>query len=270
MVRSRIVDILPRRPPDPSKLPPTLLARCVLIDRQLPALRPPTPDGLLAWAGLRLPIDPQEVPATLTHLRFMQSERVVATAQSFGDRWGRSVLERAVADVARPLAQSVGQQSPAAFIRALEDTVGAALRGPMRLRTGPVGTRPDRKGMVLRFAPAGQLHAHLDVLRQWLQTHASASVVVRAAVACHFLATCHPFDDGNGRTARLAANAMLAHGGMPTGHYLPLHELFVLSLGGMETRSRLVEIAGAWSPWIAWFADLVELALRIQVDLTAN
>lgn len=260
--RMRVIDISPRQPPDPSNLPPTLVARCSLIDRRLSQLHALSPDDLLAWAGLRLPLRAQDVPDSLAYLRSPHSERVLESALAFGGRWGRSAEERRIAGQVRRMTGASSLRTPETFIGSLEAVAGAALMRPVRLRTKAVGTRPDRNDTVLRFTPANTLAFHLDTLRQWLVGNADAPAVIRAAVACQFLSCCHPFDDGNGRTARLVANAILSRAGMPDSSYLPLHELFVLSLGGMEIRSRLVELEGGWNAWIAWFADLVDLGIR--------
>ena len=151
------------------------------------------------------------------------------------------------------------------FVAALESIASEALARQVRVRTGRVGTVPDRHGLVLEFVPSEQLSGRLDLLRSWLLDE-EIPQVARAAVACQYLACCHPFEDGNGRTARMVANALLIQGGMQTNRYMPLHELFVLSLGGMEVRSRMVELNGAWNAWIAWFCDLVELTATVPPD----
>ncbi len=262
LAASRIVPIAPRPPPAPGTLADTLLERCRLVDDLLPALRPPGPDRLREWARLRYPFRPQDVPASLSYLRHRDSQRVVDAATDFGGRWGRSTLEaRSLASVPQ-VAYPSTWHTRAAFVAALESIASAVLGRQVRVRTVAVGTVPDCSGLALRFVSPAQLPDWLDLLRIWLLRE-DVPHVARAAVACQFLSCCHPFEDGNGRTARLVSNALLMQGGMPADAYVPLHELFVLSLGGMEIRSRLVELHGAWNAWIAWFCDLLELTTAV-------
>lgn len=264
----RIVDIVPRAPPTLSALPPPLVIRCALSDRQLSRMKPLPPGQLAARLGLRLPFAPDQVPSSLAYLQTPGARQVVQTATSFGERWGRSTGESLIAHKARHCVQARTLSSHKSFIAALESTASAALERPTRLRQKHAGTRPDRSGAALRFTPAEEITPHLDILRRWLQANTHAPATIRAAVSCQFLLCCHPFPDGNGRTARLVANAALSTAGMSAGCYLPLQELFLLSLGGMEVRSRRVELTGDWSIWIAWFADLVTLGVRVSSGTT--
>ncbi|MCX6719127.1 MAG: Fic family protein [Candidatus Taylorbacteria bacterium] len=55
----------------------------------------------------------------------------------------------------------------------------------------------------------------MDEFIEWLATNASADPVT-CAIECHFrFVSIHPFTDGNGRTARLVMNAVLAVNGYP-------------------------------------------------------
>lgn len=236
----RIVDIRPRRPPALSTLPPSLVMRCTLGDGQLPRMKPLTPDQLAAGLRLRLPFTPNQVPNNLAYLQAPGAWQVVQTATGFGKRWGRSTGELLINHQARSCLQAEALHSNKGFIAALESIATAVLNQPTRLRRKQVGTHPDGNGVALRFVPAEELTRHLGNLRCWLQANTHVPAVLRSAVACQFLLCCHPFSDGNGRTARLVANAALSTAGMPAGCYLPLQELFLLSCGGMEVRSRRV------------------------------
>lgn len=183
LATSRIVPVVPRPPPAPGTLPDTLLERCHLVDALLPALRPPGPDELRAWAHLRHPFRPQDVPASLSYLRYHNSHRVVDAATEFGGRWGRSALEaRSLARVPQ-VAHPCVWHTRAAFVATLESIASAALRRQVRVRTVPVGTVPDRSGLALRFVSPTQLPDWFDLLRIWLLRE-DVPYVARAAVAC--------------------------------------------------------------------------------------
>src|SRR5690625_4420415 len=266
LANARFVDIAPRAPPKLSALPQPLVMRCALTDRQLSRMNALQPDQLAPRVGLRLPFAPDQVPRSLAYLQTPGARQVVQTATSFGEHWGRSTAESVIAYKAWPCVQARALRSQKSFISALESTASAALGRPTRLRQKQVGTRPDRSGAALRFTPPTEIAPHLDMLRRWLQANGKAPATIRAAVICQCLLCCHPFSDGNGRTARLVANAALATAGMSAGCYVPLQELFLLSLGGMEVRSRRVELMGDWSIWIAWFADLISLVVRESLE----
>lgn len=64
--------------------------------------------------------------------------------------------------------------------------------------------------------PPIETSAHMSAYVTWLNISAEIpSPVIRAAVAHAWLTHIHPFEDGNGRLARLVANQCLTDGGMP-------------------------------------------------------
>lgn len=62
------------------------------------------------------------------------------------------------------------------------------------------------------YAPAAHVDAEMDRLIELLARHRDVNPVTRAAFAHHRLTQIHPFEDGNGRTARLVATLELARG----------------------------------------------------------
>lgn len=56
--------------------------------------------------------------------------------------------------------------------------------------------------------------AAMSDLVRWLRS-ASGSIILRASIAHAWLTHIHPFEDGNGRIARLLANIVLRSGGLP-------------------------------------------------------
>ncbi|HEX7352747.1 Fic family protein [Brachybacterium sp.] len=76
------------------------------------------------------------------------------------------------------------------------------------------------------------------------------------------LLTIHPFDDGNGRVARVLTNALLAEAGYGIGRYVSLEQLIAESSD--EYYARLLESTHGWHdnehdvwPWLSYFVSLL-------------
>lgn len=74
-------------------------------------------------------------------------------------------------------------------------------------------TLPD--GSMLYFAPPLMVEEEMDRLVDIMKGLTDAPWAYRAAVGHHLLTHIHPFQDGNGRTARLLATHQLLRGGLP-------------------------------------------------------
>ncbi len=104
---------------------------------------------------------------------------------------------------------------------------GTDLAPPGHLRTGSVIV-----GRVYRGAPAQDCPHLLNRLCQWLRTgftpqegYTLPFAILKAVMAHLYLAWIHPFDDGNGRTARLLELHILLQAGVPApaAHLLSNH-----------------------------------------------
>lgn len=74
-------------------------------------------------------------------------------------------------------------------------------------------TLPD--GSMLYFVPPLMVEEEMDRLVDIMKGLTDAPWAYRAAVGHHLLTHIHPFQDGNGRTARLLATHQLLRGGLP-------------------------------------------------------
>jgi hypothetical protein len=118
-------------------------------------------------------------------------------------------------------------------------------------RSGFVKLSDDRAGNRIYFPPVSAVPGQLEHLRSFV-AGGGASPPLFTAVAAALLLNCHPFTDGNGRTARLLFNHLLRRGGMPANVYLPLHEIGRRSHGGYEIALRIAELRGDWEPFLRW------------------
>lgn len=92
-------------------------------------------------------------------------------------------------------------------------------------RTGPVGVT-GRDGSVVYRGPEAQLVPELmTAVTDWLeQGDRDAHVVIRAAMAHLHVVSVHPFEDGNGRIARIVQSLTLARDGLVSPEFGSIEE----------------------------------------------
>ena len=78
--------------------------------------------------------------------------------------------------------------------------------GPMEIVSGPIG----RRRVHYTAPPAECLGDEISRFLEWLQDTQSMEPVLAAGVAHLWFVTIHPFEDGNGRIARVIADMALA------------------------------------------------------------
>src|SRR6266702_5681642 len=78
--------------------------------------------------------------------------------------------------------------------------------GPMQVVSGPIG----REHVHYEAPIAGRLENEMHAFLEWFGDGSSIDPVLKAAVAHLWFVTIHPFEDGNGRSARAIADLVLA------------------------------------------------------------
>lgn len=144
----------------------------------------------------------------------------------------------------------------AALNRSLTD--GAAF-----WRNAAIRLSGDKAGNRVFFPPVAAVPAQLEKVRLLLADGAAGPPLFKAAVAYALLLNCHPFSDGNGRTARVLFNHVLRQGGMPKDVYLPLYEIGSQSRGGYEIALRTAELRGDWEPFLRYLLDAIQCCREI-------
>jgi len=88
-------------------------------------------------------------------------------------------------------------------------TVGAwrtAASGPMQVVSGPIG----REKVHFEAPQDDRLESEMSRFIEWFNAPAPIDPVLKAGIAHFWFVTIHPFEDGNGRTARAIADMALA------------------------------------------------------------
>lgn len=174
-----------------------------------------------------------------------------------GSPAGRSRLEAAVLAEFEAGTGGLSLQSPGAFRNTLAE-LNLALAGDKGgWRRGTVRLSDDQEGNRILFPRVAEVPGQLERMRLLLAGSDDTPPLFSAAVAYALFLNCHPFKDGNGRTARVIINHLVRRAGMPRDVYLPLYELARRSHGGYEITLRIAEVRGEWEPFLRFILNAI-------------
>ena len=89
---------------------------------------------------------------------------------------------------------------------------------PMRVVSGPMG----KQKVHFEAPPSDAVPAMMEQFIHWVNTEDDTDPFIRAAIAHLWFVTIHPFDDGNGRMARIITEMMLARADKTTKRFYSL------------------------------------------------
>ena len=169
-----------------------------------------------------------------------------------------AVYSRIVDRMPAPDAMDLG-----AFVALLLDThrrLGTGING---LRTRGVAVRPDAAGNRVIFPDHRQCPALLADLHAFLCDHSARHPALCATATYAALIHAHPFNDGNGRTARTLYNLVLS---AATGarHFVPIHLIAAHHRGSFLIKLRRALYQGDWNGLQGFFCDAGELSRQLQ------
>jgi len=179
---------------------------------------------------------------------------------------GRSRVEANVLGDFEAISVRLNTSCPDKFLSELQSINHRLTEGRGGWRRGTVRLADDRAGNQVFFPHVSTVRGQLERVRLLIASRSAAPSLFIAAAAYLALLNCHPFTDGNGRTARVLLNHLMRRGGLPRHVYIPLHEIALRSHGGYEIAVRLAEIEGDWSPFLKWLID----AIRVCIVITAE
>lgn len=131
--------------------------------------------------------------------------------------------------------------------------------GPMQVVSGPIG----RERVHYEAPAAPRLDAEMRSFLDWFDAPHDDDPVIRAAVAHLWFVTIHPFDDGNGRIARAAADMALARSEQSPQRFYSMSAQIRLERNAYydqleATQKGTLDITG----WIRWFLECLERAFE--------
>jgi Fic family protein len=140
-------------------------------------------------------------------------------------------------------------------------TVGAWRDGSEPMR---VVSRPSGKVKVHYQAPPSEaLHTEMELFFSWWHdSDGKMEGIIRAAIAHFWFITIHPFDDGNGRIARVLTDMALVQDGTHHKRYCSVSSEI---LAERESYYAIVEKSqkgrGELTDWLLWFLGCFKRAL---------
>lgn len=125
---------------------------------------------------------------------------------------------------------------------------------PSAFREGGVSTMPDRFNNVVDYPAPALVHSLLDELDCFRLKYTLGFPYCTAVVTFVAIVHAHPFNDGNGRTARTALNVLtsIAAGRMVA---LPLAIISLLTNGGFILKLRRAMHGGEWTGLFHFLAE---------------
>lgn len=148
-------------------------------------------------------------------------------------------------------------------------TIGAwrtADAGPMRVVSGYVG----REKVHFEAPHADRLEREMETFIAWLEGDDGVDPVLRAGLAHFWFVTVHPFEDGNGRTARAIADMALARAdGMSDRFYSLSTQIESERKDYYDQLERQQRGTPNVTGWLEWFLDCLGRAVD-GADLALN
>lgn len=139
-------------------------------------------------------------------------------------------------------------------------TVGNWRQGeePMQVVSGAMG-----KEKVHYQAPgSSDVPAQMERFIAWANREQPMDMILKAAIAHLWFVSIHPFDDGNGRLARVITDLFLARSDrMPHRYYSMSAQIRKIRGSYYETLEYTQKYGMDITPWLSWFLDCLHEAL---------
>ncbi|VWX58970.1 conserved hypothetical protein [Burkholderiales bacterium 8X] len=131
--------------------------------------------------------------------------------------------------------------------------------GPMQVVSGPIG----RRKVHFEAPPAAILEEEMPRFLGWFEGATDDDPVVHAGLAHLWFVTLHPFDDGNGRIARVVGDMALARAEGSAQRFYSLSAQIQRERNDYyEMLERTQKGTMDVTPWLAWFAGCLLRAVE--------
>ena len=167
---------------------------------------------------------------------------------------GRSMVEFEVMKQLPPITSVGDYKAFEGLLLHLHQRVCDSAEG---FRRGEIQTQPDRMGHCVRYPAPDVIKPSLRQLYDHWCEHATSTPGLVAVVTLAAVTNLHPFQDGNGRVARVLFNHLL-NADQQESIYLPIHEIAALSRGGFLIRLRQAQYHGGWFPFFDFLVTCAE------------
>ena len=129
---------------------------------------------------------------------------------------------------------------------------------PMQVISGPVG----KQKVHFEAPPSDDVPAMMKQFIQWVNTEDITDPIIRAAIAHLWFVTIHPFDDGNGRMARIITEMMLARADKTAKRFYSLSaEIIRQKKDYYDALEQAQKGSIDITPWLVWFVGALRNAL---------
>jgi Fic family protein len=132
-------------------------------------------------------------------------------------------------------------------------------KGPMQVVSGPEG----RERVHFEAPPAPRLPEEMNAFSEWYNKDTGTDLVLKAGLAHLWFVTLHPFDDGNGRIARVISDMTLARSEKSPQRF------YSLSAQILQERAAYYEVLEQTqkgtldvTPWLDWFLACLDRAIQ--------
>ncbi|WP_430735342.1 Fic family protein [Halodesulfovibrio aestuarii] len=137
-------------------------------------------------------------------------------------------------------------------------------KGAMQVISG----RPGKQIIHYEAPPAERLPKEVGSFLEWFATANEKDGIIRAAIAHFWFVTIHPFDDGNGRLARIITDMTMAQDEQTSRR---AYSISAQIAGNRKAYYQVLEQTqkgdGNITEWLVWFINTLEQAMLKSKDL---
>lgn len=139
--------------------------------------------------------------------------------------------------------------------------------GAMQVVSGPIG----REKVHFEAPSADRLESEMQAFLKWLEAPCSTDPVLKAGVAHFYFVTIHPFEDGNGRIARVIGDMLLARADGIAERFYSLSTQIEAERKDYYTQlERQQRTSLDITPWLDWFLDCLGRAIDNAQNILAK
>ncbi|WP_084673707.1 Fic family protein [Sphingomonas sp. MM-1] len=158
------------------------------------------------------------------------------------------------------IAQSVASAQSTGILGALDATIELIAVSQKRMRSKEVGTNKDKFGNRGIYPPPHMIPSLIENLDRAIQECEDSSPLWAAILAFSGVNAIHPFEDGNGRAARILFNVIMLRN-VKGCFYLPIIEIWEISRGGTLIKLRDALYNDNWKDLVEHFCSSYEIML---------